>query len=31
MSIFKAIGRFFWLIGYRYGEWKYWRDDKWRG
>lgn len=25
------IGRLWWRLSYRYGEWKYWRAGKWRG
>lgn len=31
MSIFKWVARKWWIASYRYGEWKYWRGDKWRG
>ena len=34
MSISKAgiwLQRKWWLLSYRYGEWKYWRGGKWRG
>jgi len=30
-SVRDWFGRQWWRLSYRYGEWKYWRGDKWRG